>query len=265
MTEAQQGQFAELIARPYGMIVLSGPTGSGKTTTLYTALQEVDRERLNVTTIEDPVEYWLERVNQIQVNPQAGLTFASALRTVLRQDPDIIMVGEMRDTETARLAVQAAMTGHLVFSTLHANTAAGTLSRLKDLGVPAFLIASTLAASISQRLVRRVCADCRRPYEPSASEVAGTPLEGRELTRGAGCDLCMDTGYRGRVGLYEILPITEPIREAFVQGGTDDVLRGLSREGGGLSMRDAAFEAVAGGETTMEEIRRVVPAEELRA
>jgi len=262
MTEAQQQLFAGLIAHPHGMILLTGPTGSGKTTTLYAALQDVDRLGQNVTTIEDPVEYWLDHVNQIQVNEAAGLSFASALRTVLRQDPDIVMVGEIRDTETARLAVQAAMTGHLVFSTLHANDAASTLARLRDLEVPAFLIASTVLASISQRLVRRVCPDCRQLYTPSAEETAGTSLEGAKIARGAGCDLCMNTGYRGRVGIYEILHVTEPLREAFLEGASGDALRAMAYKGGTVAMRDAAVEAVRAGHTTLEEIRRILPPEE---
>jgi len=274
MTETQQKLFAGLIAHPYGMILLTGPTGSGKTTTLYAALQDVDRLGLNVTTIEDPVEYWLDHVNQIQVNEAAGMTFASALRTVLRQDPDIVMVGEIRDTETARLAVQAAMTGHLVFSTLHANDAASTLARLRDLDVPPFLIASTVLASISQRLVRRICADCRETYTPPKDQVAGTPcserfpllqgtpLEGKPLVRGAGCDLCMNTGYRGRLGIFEIFPVAEALREAFLEGRSSDALRAMAYEGGVCSMREAAIEAVREGRTTVEEVRRILPPEE---
>jgi len=264
MAPGQRELFADLIGHPHGMILLTGPTGSGKTTTLYAALQEVDRRRLNVTTIEDPVEYWLDHVNQIQVNVAAGLTFASALRTVLRQDPDSIMVGEIRDTETARLAVQAAMTGHLVFSTLHANDAASTLARLKDLDVPPFLIVSTVLASISQRLVRRTCPDCREPYEPPKEWLAGTPLEGVSLTHGAGCDLCMNTGYHGRLAVFEILHLTEPLRAAFLEGCSGDALRTMAYEAGTCSMHDAAIEAVANGETTIEEVRRILPPEEFK-
>jgi type IV pilus assembly protein PilB len=265
MTPTQHELFTKLIARPYGMIILAGPTGSGKTTTLYAALQEVDRHRLNVTTIEDPVEYAMARINQIQVNAAVGLTFASALRTVLRQDPDIIMVGEIRDTETARLATQAAMTGHLVFSTLHANDAPSVMNRLKDMEVPPFLIASTLAAAISQRLVRKVCPDCAEPYTPPARLVQGTPLENVATMHGRGCDMCLDTGYRGRTGVYEILPVTTAVREAFLQGASGARLWGLGREAGMISMRDAAVEAVTKGLTTVEEVRRVLPAEELEA
>ncbi len=263
MTETQRELFASIIARPYGMILLAGPTGSGKTTTLYAALREVDRKRANVTTIEDPVEYSFDRVNQIQVNTLAGLTFASALRTVLRQDPDVIMVGEIRDTETARLAIQAAMTGHLLFSTLHANDAASVMNRLKDLEVPPFLIASTVAGAISQRLVRKVCSDCAEMVDPPKDLVRGTPLEGLRLKRGTGCDMCLNTGYRGRLGVYEILPVTATIREAFLQGASGDALRELGREAGVFTMRQAALEAVREGLTTIEEIRRILPAEEL--
>jgi len=265
MTAAQHELFTRIIARPYGMVILAGPTGSGKTTTLYAALQEVDRHRLNVTTIEDPVEYAMVRINQIQVNAAIGWTFASALRTVLRQDPDIIMVGEIRDTETARLATQAAMTGHLVFSTLHANDAASVMNRLKDMNLPPFLIASTLAAAVSQRLVRRICPDCTEPYEPPARLVAGTPLENVPMMHGRGCDLCLHTGYRGRLGMYEILPVNQAIREAFLQGASSDALWRLGREAGLISMRDAAVEAVTKGQTTIEEVRRILPAEELEA
>jgi len=265
MPDEQRDLFAKLITRPYGMILLAGPTGSGKTTTLYAALREVDRAHLNVTTIEDPVEYSFDLVNQIQVNPAVGLTFAGSLRTVLRQDPDIIMVGEIRDTETARLAVQAAMTGHLLFSTLHANDSPSVMDRLKDLGVPPFLIASTLVVAISQRLVRRVCPDCAEAYRPPAALVAGTGLEGADLMHGRGCDMCMGTGYRGRMGMYEIFPVNEAIREAFVQGVSSDVLRNLGRETGMITMRDAAIEAVRNGHTTIDELRRILPAEDIES
>ena len=265
MTDAQRDLFAKLILRPYGMIILAGPTGSGKTTTLYAALKEVDRKRLNVTTIEDPVEYSFDRVNQIQVNVTAGLTFASALRTVLRQDPDIIMVGEIRDTETARLAVQAAMTGHLVFSTLHANDAPSVMNRLKDLDVPPYLIASTLAAAISQRLVRRICHECAEPYQPPASLVAGTVFENVPLVRGRGCQMCLSTGYHGRLGLFEILPVNDAVRDAFLEGASGGALRALGLEAGMISMRDAAVEAVRRSVTTIDEVRRVMPVEELEA
>jgi type II secretory ATPase GspE/PulE/Tfp pilus assembly ATPase PilB-like protein len=265
MTVEQRELFARLIARPYGMIILAGPTGSGKTTTLYAALREADRKRLNVTTIEDPVEYSFERVNQIQVNVTAGLTFASALRTVLRQDPNIIMVGEIRDTETARLAVQAAMTGHLVFSTLHANDAPSVMNRLKDMEVPPFLIASTLALAVTQRLVRHICPDCTEPYTPPASLVERTPLAGASFVHGRGCDMCLDTGYRGRLGIYEILPVTEKVREAFLAGSSSGALRQLGLASGMISMRDTAFDAVRKGQTTVEEVRRILPAEEFEA
>ena len=265
MPDEQRELFARIIARPYGMILLAGPTGSGKTTTLYAALREVDRKHLNVVTIEDPVEYSFDMVNQIQVNAAVGLTFASSLRTVLRQDPDIIMVGEIRDTETARLAVQAAMTGHLVFSTLHANDAPSVVHRLKDLDVPPFLIASTLAAAVSQRLVRRICRECAAPYEPPRELVDGTALEGMTFMHGRGCDMCMHTGYRGRMGMYEILPVTEAIREACLQGASSDALRTLGRETGMITMRSSAIEAVRRGHTTIEELRRILPAEELQA
>ncbi len=265
MPDEQRGLFAKLITRPYGMILLAGPTGSGKTTTLYAALREVDRAHLNVTTIEDPVEYSFDLVNQIQVNPAVGLTFAGSLRTVLRQDPDIIMVGEIRDTETARLAVQAAMTGHLLFSTLHANDSPSVMDRLRDLGVPPFLIASTLVAAVSQRLVRRVCPDCAEAYRPPDELVAGTGLEGVDLQHGRGCDMCMDTGYRGRMGMYEIFPVTEAVREAFVQGASSDVLRSLGHETGMITMRNAAIEAVQNGHTTIDELRRILPAEDIES
>jgi len=265
MTERQREIFARLITRPYGMILLAGPTGSGKTTTLYAALKEVDRFRLNVTTVEDPVEYASDRINQIQVNAAAGLTFAGALRTVLRQDPDIIMLGEIRDNETARMAVQAAMTGHLLFSTLHANDAPSVMNRLKDLDVPPFLIASTLAAAISQRLVRRICPDCTESYQPTADLVAGTGLEGVQLTHGRGCDMCLGTGYRGRLGLFEILRASAAIREAFLQGASTDALWDLARREGTVVMKDAALEAVRAGKTTIEEVRRVLLPEDMEA
>jgi type IV pilus assembly protein PilB len=265
MTARQLEVFNTLIRRPYGMIILAGPTGSGKTTTLYAALKELDRKRLNITTVEDPVEYSFDRVNQIQVNAAAKLTFASALRTVLRQDPDIIMVGEIRDHETSRLAVQAAMTGHVVFSTLHANDASSVMNRLKDLEVPPFLIGSTVVAAISQRLVRRICTDCAEPFEAPPDLLAGTPLEGIPLKRGAGCDLCLGTGYRGRLGIFEILPISEEIRDAFQHDASSDALRAIGRQQGFFTMRDSAIEAVRNHLTTVDEVRRILPAEELKA
>jgi type II secretory ATPase GspE/PulE/Tfp pilus assembly ATPase PilB-like protein len=250
-----------LATRPQGMILVTGPTGSGKTTTLYAALALRETASEKIVTVEDPVEYQLPGVTQVPVHRQAGVTFGAALRSILRQDPDVIMVGEMRDPETAEIAVQAAMTGHLVFSTLHTNDAVGALPRLLDLGVPDYLAAATVDGILAQRLVRRVCEACREVYEPprdAVRKLAGDDMLPPAFLRGAGCPACRGTGYRGRTGVYELLVADDALREAIVRRAPRTELREMARRAGMRSMRADAWERVKEGITTVEEVLRVV-------
>jgi len=246
------------------MLLVTGPTGSGKTTTLYAALARRDVGREKIITVEDPVEYQLAGVTQVPVHRAAGVTFGTALRSILRQDPDVVMVGEMRDGETAEVAVQAAMTGHLVFSTLHTNDAAGAIPRLTDLGVAEYLIASTLEGVLAQRLVRRVCDACRAPNPPTDEQrrAMGRALEGAtaraRFVRGAGCPACHGTGYRGRVGVFEFLAVTDPVRDAIARRATRAELRAIAAGEGMRTLRQDAAEKAARGLTTVEEVLRVV-------
>jgi general secretion pathway protein E len=255
-------KFNEFIARPTGIILVTGPTGSGKTTTLYSVLKHLSRPEVNIVTIEDPVEMVFEDFNQVQVRPQIEVTFSSALRTVLRQDPDIIMVGEIRDGETADHAVQAALTGHLVLSTLHTNDAPSSITRLLDLGVPHFLITSTLVGVVAQRLVRENCRHCTEEYAPTEDEAHAMKIPLEKLApyrfrRGRGCLHCRETGYLGRTGVYEILPMSEKIRRLVSQqAGSLEVFR-ASREEGMRTLREAAMEKVFKGVTTTTEMVRV--------
>ncbi len=250
-----------LVARPHGMLLVTGPTGSGKTTTLYAALQRRDGSQEKIITVEDPVEYQLTGVTQVPVQRQAGVTFASALRAILRQDPDVVMIGEMRDAETAEIAVQAAMTGHLVLSTLHTNDALRAVPRLVDLGVPEYLIAGTVEGILAQRLVRAICEECRSTYEPDLSQTAA--IAGRKpprlgYQRGNGCAVCRGTGYRGRVGIFELLLLTEPIKRAIADGvGLADI-RTLAEEQGFRTMQADGWAKIEAGITTVEEVFRVV-------
>jgi general secretion pathway protein E len=252
-----------LAERPHGMLVATGPTGSGKTTTLYAALARRDRAAEKIITVEDPIEYQLPGVTQVPVHREAGTTFATALRSILRQDPDVLMIGEMRDQETAELAVQAAMTGHLVFSTLHTNDAVGAVPRLLDLGVPAYLVAATLEGVLAQRLVRRICGECRAEYEPAPETVAalaGRPIGRVRLHRGAGCRACRGTGFRGRVGLFELLTVGDALREAVARGATRIQLREIALEEGMVPLRADGWRKVEAGITTVEEVLRVAEA-----
>jgi general secretion pathway protein E len=255
-------KFYEFIARPNGIILVTGPTGSGKTTTLYSVLKYLSKPDVNIVTIEDPIEMVFEDFNQVAVRPQIEITFASALRTVLRQDPDIIMVGEIRDTETAEHAVQAALTGHLVLSTLHTNDAASSITRLLDLGIPHFLITSTLIGVLAQRLVREICSHCVEEYVPTADEAAllRMPLDKLQqyrFKRGKGCLHCRTTGYSGRVGVYEVLPMTDRVRSLVTaQAGAPDIFK-VAREEGLRTLREAAVEKVFRGITTTTEMARV--------
>jgi len=254
-------RFEEVIKRPNGIILVTGPTGSGKTTTLYAALNRINSPEKNIVTIEDPIEYQLPMVNQVQVNPKAGLTFASGLRSVLRQDPDIIMVGEIRDAETAQIAVQAALTGHLVFSTLHTNDSPGAIIRLLDFGVQPFLIASTVIAIVSQRLVRVICSACKETFVPPESVleyIKGlTGVSEPKLYRGRGCPSCLNTGYRGQTGLFEFMEINDRIRELIVAEPRVDDLRRIAKENGMRSLREDGVDKVLRGITTIEEVIRV--------
>jgi general secretion pathway protein E len=255
------GGMEALSRKPHGMILVTGPTGSGKTTTLYAALALRDTSAEKIITVEDPVEYQLGGVTQVPVHRQAGVTFGAALRSILRQDPDVIMVGEMRDPETAEIAVQAAMTGHLVFSTLHTNDAVGALPRLLDLGIPDYLAAATVDGILAQRLVRRVCDGCREVYQPprdAVRKLAGDELPQTDFLRGAGCPACRGTGYRGRTGVYELMVMDDALREAIVRRAPRSELRELARRGGMRPMRADAWERVKEGVTTVEEVLRVV-------
>ena len=253
--------FRRLAERPHGIVLATGPTGSGKTTTLYAALGLRRPAQEKVITVEDPVEYHLPDVTQVPVHARAGVTFAAALRSLLRQDPDVMLVGEMRDAETAGIAVQAAMTGHLVFSTLHTNDAAGAITRLVDLGVEPYMIAATLEGILAQRLVRRICAECRARYRPdpaAAALLAGRPIGDLVLERGRGCTSCRDTGYRGRTGIFELLVMSDALRDALVRRPDLAGLRRLARDEGMRTLREDAWSKVQAGITTVEEVCRVV-------
>jgi type IV pilus assembly protein PilB len=262
LVKADHVALEELIRKPYGMILATGPTGSGKSTTLYAVLQELNEPDVNIITLEDPVEYRMERIRQLQLNPRAGMTFASGLRAVLRQDPDIIMVGEIRDAETASIAVRAAMTGHMVLSTVHTNDAAGAVTRLLDMGIEPFLVSSVLLVSIAQRLVRTVCPYCKVPYQPSSGALERWGLtEYPEATfmRGAGCSQCMSTGYRGRRGIFEILVIDDMIREMILQRRSSQEIKETAVAAGRLGLlRDDALRKALQGITTLEEAAAAV-------
>jgi len=250
--------FDRLINQPHGIILVTGPTGSGKTTTLYAALRTIVSDEIKILTIEDPVEYVLEGVNQVQVLPKIGLTFASALRSFLRHDPDVILVGEIRDVETAEVAINASLTGHLVFSTLHTNDAATAATRLLDMGVEPFLISSSVEGVMAQRLVRRICPDCREAYEP---DPAALPPDfeyqpGQKLYRGKGCRTCFNKGYVGRIGIYELMLMNEELRELIVQRASAGKLLEVARRNGLKLLREDGFDKVREGQTTIEEVVR---------
>ncbi|RMF61943.1 MAG: type II/IV secretion system protein, partial [Calditrichaeota bacterium] len=238
-----------------------GPTGSGKTTTLYSALQSLNTPEKNIITIEDPVEYRLKRIRQAQVNAKAGLTFAAGLRAVLRQDPDIIMVGEIRDSETARIAVESALTGHLVLSTIHTNDAAGGLTRLTEMGVEPFLTASATVGIVAQRLVRKLCHECKKPYRPNPALLKSLNLSAdvKETTlyRGVGCFNCRNTGYKGRVGIYEIMVVDDEIREMILQNASASQIKKVALRNGMRSLRQDGVSRVLKGVTSLEEVLRV--------
>lgn len=258
----------DAILRPHGIIIVCGPTGSGKTTTLYSVLSKVSTPRVNVVTLEDPVEYQIAGVNQVQVNPQAGLTFATGLRAFLRQDPNIIMVGEIRDAETAGLAIQAALTGHLVFSTLHTTNASGVLPRLLDMGAEPFLLGSTITCIVAQRIVRKIHEDCKEAYEPDpkiledmksnlGSLWPNNPQGGTKLYHGKGDTECGNTGYMGRVGIYEVMPITEKIGRLVLEHASSGDIEKQAKEEGMITMKQDGYLKALEGITTIEEVLRV--------
>ena len=251
--------FEKEIERPNGIILVTGPTGSGKTTTLYAALSAIINGEIKVITVEDPVEYHLDGVNQIQVHPKVGLTFASGLRSILRHDPDVIMIGEIRDKETAEAAIQASLTGHLVLSTLHTNDACSAATRLIDMGIEPFLVSSTLNAAMAQRLVRKICPDCREEYEPDSKEVAAIPGDlgyrpGQKLWRGVGCRKCNHTGYRGRMGLYELMVMSDDVSEKIMARASSRSLEAAARSNGLRLLREDGWIKVREGITTVKEV-----------
>jgi len=257
--------FESMIQRTYGIILVTGPTGSGKSTTLYSVLAKLNSGEKNILTIEDPVEYELSGITQSMVNNRAGMTFASGLRSMLRQDPNIIMVGEMRDQETAMIAIEAALTGHLVLSTLHTNDAPGSVARLLDMGVESFLIASSIAGVLAQRLLRTVCIKCKEPYAPPKDALKRLGmnldlLDKSEVTffRGRGCDTCKGTGYKGRIGVYELMPVNDKVRELILARASSYAIREAAIEAGMRTLKDDAMEKILLGITTLEESLRVI-------
>ncbi|MFH1854326.1 MAG: type II secretion system ATPase GspE [Candidatus Omnitrophota bacterium] len=255
-------EFEKLINMPNGMILVTGPTGSGKTTTLYATLSHINQKERKVITIEDPVEYQLDGINQVQVKPQIGLTFASGLRSMLRQAPDIIMVGEIRDMETAQIAIQSALTGHLIFSTLHTNDAVSAVARLIDMGVKSYLVASTVQCILAQRLVRTLCASCRVSYKPTDKEkqILSLPQEEEndlELYEGKGCPACSNTGFRGRIGIYELFVMTDEIREMVLSSASSSDVFNKARQLGMRTLKEDGLEKVKRGYTTIQEVMRV--------
>jgi type IV pilus assembly protein PilB len=263
MREDTVERYETLLRSPYGMIICAGPTGSGKTTTLYASLGELNTPERNIMTIEDPVEYVFPTINQIQINEQAGITFANGLRSILRQDPDVILVGEVRDVDTARIAVQSALTGHLVLSSLHATDAVSALHRLLDMGIEAFLVASAITGVVAQRLVRRSCTYCKQPYEPSADELGFLRMVGGEapeggFMHGVGCNLCAHTGFLDRIGVHELLAVTDDVREMIIDRASHEDLRKLARSQGMRTLQDEAMYLVQSGVTTLGEVMRSI-------
>ncbi len=267
MSSVQLEQLNELIEKPQGMIFVTGPTGSGKSSTLFSCLNKIKGKAINITTIENPIEYKLEGINQVQINEKAGITFAAALRSILRQDPDVILVGEIRDSETAQIAVQSSQTGHLVFSTLHTNDAVSAVTRLRDLGIPGFLISSSLVAILAQRLVRVLCPACKREVEMSNETKARWKalLGSAPLPRSfdaPGCDTCRGTGYKGRTGVFELVVVNEKMRSMIADSATESSLRAYLRDNGFISLVQDGIEKIEQGITSPEELLRVVLVED---
>jgi general secretion pathway protein E len=258
MDEPTLEKFKRLISSPHGILLVTGPTGSGKTTSLYAGLSNLDRKKNNILTIEDPVEYDLDGVGQIQVHPRIGLTFASGLRSILRQDPDIVLVGEIRDLETAEIAVQASLTGHLVMSTLHTNTAIGAVTRLIDMGVEDFLIASSLIGIVSQRLVRKLCTKCRQQVQPNEAEreLMGNQYAGGPIYHSSGCEHCDFTGFRGRIGIYELIMVDDPLRTLIHERASEEQMLEQARPASPSLMANGVIRVLA-GTTSLDEVARV--------
>ncbi len=259
MDDETYGRFETLIARPHGIILVTGPTGSGKTTTLYAALNSIVSDSIKVITVEDPVEYRLTGVNQIQVHPQIGLTFAAGLRSILRHDPDVIMIGEIRDLETAEAAIQASLTGHLVFSTLHTNDACSAATRLIDMGVEPYLVASSVEGVMAQRLVRTICENCKQEYVPDRDEFPGDFEldDSQKLYRGTGCRECKHTGLRGRIGIFELVTFSDKLRHRITQNASSAELIKIAKKEGMKTLREDGWDKVRAGLTTPEEVLRV--------
>jgi type IV pilus assembly protein PilB len=261
---ANYERFSRSFSKPYGMILVTGPTGSGKSTTLYATLNIVSRPEVNAITVEDPVEYRLPGINQVQVNAKAGLTFAAALRSILRSDPDIVLLGEIRDHETAQIAIEASLTGHLVLSTLHTNDAPSAVTRLTEMGIEPFLVGSALDAVLAQRLTRRLCSRCKAAYTPAPDDlsrvgfpwVPGEPLP--ELFRPVGCSSCARTGYKGRVALHEVMTVSESIERLAVQRASSAAIGDVARAEGMSTLREDGWLKVLDGVTSIEEVLRVV-------
>ena len=256
-------RYTALLRSPYGMVICSGPTGSGKTTTLYGSLGEINTPERNIMTIEDPVEYTIPSINQIQINEQAGVTFATGLKSILRQDPDVILVGEIRDVETARIAVQSALTGHFVLSSLHATDAVSALHRLLDMGIESFLVASSVSAVLSQRLLRRVCDNCRETYDPPPEELAflqalGGHVPEKGFVRGTGCNFCTQTGYLERIGVYEMMVVTDGIRQSILDRASHADVRMLARAEGMRTLQEESMRLVETGVTNLAEVLRAI-------
>jgi type IV pilus assembly protein PilB len=263
LSENDKSRSLGIIERPQGMVLITGPTGSGKSSTLYGMVNQIKSEAINIITLEDPIEYELGGVNQVGINERTGLTFPFALRSVLRQDPDVIMVGEMRDRETATIAIEASLTGHLVLSTLHTNTAVAAIVRLRNLGIPSYLIASSLNGVIAQRLVRKICQHCKQPYTATLEEITKMRLRGRDPAsldsfKGAGCPHCNRTGYRGRVGVFEVLTVDAAIRELIAKDATETALLKAAMDGGMRYLLEDGLDKIAKGITSIEELLRVV-------
>ena len=253
----------ELITKSHGIILVTGPTGSGKTTTLYAALTKINSKDIKIITVEDPVEYQIAGINQVQVNPKIDLTFASSLRAFLRQDPDVIMVGEIRDRETAEIAIQASLTGHLVISTLHTNDAPSTVTRLIEMGIEPFLVSSSILGVIAQRLLRTVCHDCAKKYAPTTEEISGLgltleDLKGRQLFKAVGCPNCLETGYTGRLAIYEFMLMNDEVRAEIMKGSDASTVRKVGVATGMTTLMGDAANKVMQGITTVEEVLRVI-------